>query len=114
MKQQPKDIITQMFENFGISVVDVTPTSSKQKKSMKSVINKKPSTSKEELWDWCCTEVMRLDNGKDVWNQINKVHQFSKASGREEAINYISQNEGWEETADMYRKHFNLPVKYKL
>lgn len=32
----------------------------------------------EELWDWCLTEVMKLPNGKDVWEQIMWVHEFSK------------------------------------
>ena len=40
----------------------------------------------EELWDWCCTEVMRLDNGKDVWKQINKVHQFAKEEVKKTCI----------------------------
>jgi hypothetical protein len=29
----------------------------------------------------------------------------------EEVISYISQKEGWEESEDYYRKHFNLKVE---
>lgn len=30
----------------------------------------------------------------------------------EKVIEYISYKQGWEETGDIYRKHFKLPTKY--
>lgn len=32
---------------------------------------------------------------------------------KEEVISYIGYNQGWEETEDIYRKHFGLKEKYK-
>jgi hypothetical protein len=32
----------------------------------------------------------------------------------EEVIEYISLNQGWEETGDIYREHYNLPKKYEI
>jgi len=30
----------------------------------------------------------------------------------EEVIEYIAYNQGWEESGDIYRKHYGLPIKY--
>jgi len=35
------------------------------------------------------------------------------SQGVEEGITYIANNQGWEETEDVYREHFGLPLKYK-
>jgi len=60
----------------------------------------------EELWDWCCTEVMRLDNGKDVWKQINKVHKFAKEEVKKKC---------YQEIREMVKKfeddYFNVGLK---
>ena len=46
---------------------------------------------------------------------ITKVHPMSKSEARRRLdeiigsiIDYISLKEGWEETGDLYREHFNL------
>lgn len=59
----------------------------------------------EDLWDWCCTKVYRLNNGEDVWKQINKVHQLALKEQREnlleavedEAMNLNISNEEYAE-----------------
>jgi len=30
----------------------------------------------------------------------------------EEVIEYIANHQGWEESGDIYRKHYGLPIKY--
>jgi len=40
----------------------------------------------EDLWDWCCTKVYQLNNGEDVWKQINKVHQLALKEQREKEM----------------------------
>jgi len=45
----------------------------------------------EDLWDWCCTKVYQLDNGKDVWKQINRVHQLALKEQREEFIKTVKR-----------------------
>ncbi len=45
-----------------------------------------PANNPEDLWDWCCTEVYQLDNGEDVWKQINKVHQLALKEQREKEM----------------------------
>jgi len=37
----------------------------------------------------------------------------ARQHAREEVIDYISQNQWWEDSEDMYREHFWLSPKYK-
>jgi len=46
-------------------------------------------------------------------NTYPRFHHHTKIfSALEEAISYIGKEEGWEESEDIYRKHFGLPTKY--
>jgi len=40
------------------------------------------------------------------------VLRSTRLSALEEAITYIGDHQGWEESEDIYRKHFGLPTKY--
>jgi hypothetical protein len=42
----------------------------------------------------------------------NTLQSSTRISALEEAISYIGQHQGWEESEDIYRKHFGLPTKY--
>lgn len=44
---------------------------------------------------------------------IRKTLQKELQKIAEDVIDYISFNEGWEETGDKYRKHFGLKTKYQ-
>jgi len=48
-----------------------------------------------------------------VQEHINFIRQV-RQQAIEETIDYISLNEGWEETGDKYRKVFNIEPKYSF
>jgi len=43
---------------------------------------------------------------------VSSLESRTRVSALEEAISYIGKEEGWEESEDIYRKHFGLPTKY--
>jgi hypothetical protein len=95
-----KQLDIKITTNSNGNATDMAVMESMQSKpNLCKSINKHPDF--EELWDWCCTEVMRLDNGKDVWNQINKVHQFSKQ---------LSVTETLEKTIEMIERRRSWPM----
>jgi hypothetical protein len=48
---------------------------------------------------------VRLDRVRDVLSQVRK-------EAYEDVISHIGHDQGWEESEDVYRKHFGLPTKY--
>lgn len=46
----------------------------------------------EDLWDWCCTEVYRLPNGKDVWNKINEAKDARVEQERKRVIGVLEKH----------------------
>jgi hypothetical protein len=55
---------------------------------------------------------MVMGDMKSFKSFITTVYSQGLAEGREEAIDYISFNQGWEESGDIYRKHFGIKEKF--
>ena len=55
-----------------------------------------------------------LGNRKNVmdFNLLEKGIQDLLDKQKEEVISYIGLKQGWEESEDIYRKHFGLKTKY--
>lgn len=50
-----------------------------------------------------------------IWNSLEPAREFIQSEldkKAEEVIGYIAEKEGWEETEDIYRKHFGFKQKY--
>lgn len=47
----------------------------------------------------------------NIWLKENLI--LLEEEIKEEVISYIGCKQGWEETEDIYRKHFKLKTKYK-
>jgi len=48
----------------------------------------------------------------ELVKRLNKLFESELNKQKEEVISYIGLKQGWEESEDIYRKHFGLKTKY--
>ncbi len=103
-KTEPKKLVTDI--NVGIKELGWDKEKSKYIPYNQNIYSVIREIFKYVKVDGDFYDVMSVD--KIIKKEIQSLIQSTK----EEVIEYISFNQGWEETGDKYRKHFGLKTKY--
>jgi hypothetical protein len=64
-----------------------------------------------KIYDGDIEDIMRMVDEEHLRGVTKEYPSFVNMI-REEVIGYIANSMGWEETGDLYREHYGLPIKY--